>query len=417
MNAEQQDRSLRYYTLYIMGISCYGWAPLFFLYISKHCTLTEVLELESIYYITVFLLEVPSGYFSDVFGRRKTLILSTLALALSYATFALGQSYTTFILAQILLAMGISFNSGTDTSLHLALLHDTNRANEYGPREAKLATRGLMTSAFAALSGGLLGIFDMRLAYLLSALGALLGFYAAFRIKEPEHTEHATSIRDNLTTCIKLIKQPQLRWLFAFASVAIVLNHIPYEFYQPYIRNLGTKIFNYNTDTYATLWTGIHLMGVQLTASWMASRSSALSQRFGAQKFLLATMLLQVLLIGIMGVFEHAFVVILLLARAWPGAFQKAPLRAHITPLLPRRVSATYLSMQSLTGRLAFGGTLLLLSLTPEVLALFTDNYVNTQKTNLPAILMTATGLSLCFFLFLVVFALKDRLEQSTEAT
>jgi hypothetical protein len=39
------------------------------------------------------------------------------------------------------------------------------------------------------------------------------------------------------------------------------------------------------------------------------------------------------------------------------------PLRGAVTPQLPRSLRATYLSMQSLLGRLAFSGTLLLLSL------------------------------------------------------
>ena len=48
--------------------------------------------------------------------------------------------------------------------------------------------------------------------------------------------------------------------------------------------------------------------------------------------------------------------------RMYPKADGEPPLRAAITPRLPQSLRATYLSMQSLVGRLAFAGTLLLLS-------------------------------------------------------
>jgi MFS family permease len=38
--------------------------------------MSRVLRLEAIYYIAVVILEVPSGYFSDRFGRRQTLLIA-----------------------------------------------------------------------------------------------------------------------------------------------------------------------------------------------------------------------------------------------------------------------------------------------------------------------------------------------------
>ena len=38
-----------------------------------------VLRLEAIYYVAVVVLEVPSGFFSDVVGRKPTLLISSLA--------------------------------------------------------------------------------------------------------------------------------------------------------------------------------------------------------------------------------------------------------------------------------------------------------------------------------------------------
>jgi len=45
---------------------------IFFLFFKAHLEIKIVLLLEAIYYISVVLLEVPSGYFSDRIGRKIT---------------------------------------------------------------------------------------------------------------------------------------------------------------------------------------------------------------------------------------------------------------------------------------------------------------------------------------------------------
>ena len=63
-----------------------------------------------------------------------------------------------------------------------------------------------------------------------------------------------------------------------------------------------------------------------------------------------------------MGWLLHEVVLLLILARSLPAAIMLPPLRGAVTPQLPRSLRATYLSLQSLLGRLAFSGTLLLLA-------------------------------------------------------
>ena len=125
------ERNVRLYPLYQGLLNSYFWLPVFFLYFSEKLSLGQVLRLEAIYYATVVLLEVPSGYFSDTVGRRRTLILSSAALATSYALFFLGSTFAFFAVAQVFLAAGLAFNSGTDTALHFDSLSAIGRASEY----------------------------------------------------------------------------------------------------------------------------------------------------------------------------------------------------------------------------------------------------------------------------------------------
>ena len=84
---EGLEANLRACTLYLVGRESYFWMPVFFLYFGAHLPVAKVLLLEAVYYIAVVVLEVPSGWASDRFGRKPTLVLSSLALLVSYLLF------------------------------------------------------------------------------------------------------------------------------------------------------------------------------------------------------------------------------------------------------------------------------------------------------------------------------------------
>ncbi len=251
-------RNLRLYPWYVAGGSFFAWIPVFFLYFSTHVTLTEVLALEAIYYASVVLLEVPSGYFSDRVGRSPTLIISAAGLVAAYATFGLASSFVALACAQVLLAAGLAFNSGTDTSFHLATLEELGEADRYADREAKLVSLTFAVGGAAAVAGGAIALIDIRFAYGLSLLGAAVALVAALAFAPVARAsdEASASLVDSLRGCVDLAMTPRLGWFFAAAVVATVINHIPYEFYQPYLERLEDTPWDAGTTP---LVAGLHL--------------------------------------------------------------------------------------------------------------------------------------------------------------
>jgi MFS family permease len=364
------ERTVRLYPAYVFLTNTYFWLPVFILFFLQHLPLKQVLLLEAIYYAGVVILEVPSGYFSDRIGRRPTLMISSLALCVAYSFFLTSSSFLPFAFGQLALATGLSFKSGTDTSLHFDALASLERDDEFGDREARVSKLSFYASAVGALMGGAIGLYDPRMAYLLSFGAALGAFCIVLMMAEPHVLQktlvHASGFFAQLRGVVEHLKHPVLRYVFAFYVFMTILNHIPYEFYQPYIDQLVVAAeLNSNMTP---LWTGIHTAVAMLVASWFAGVSIQLKDRLGLKAVFVLAAGLQTIIIGAMAAFTSWFIAFLILARSTPRALMTAPINAAVAPLLHQDERATYFSFQSLIGRLAFSLTLVAFSVSSTFL-------------------------------------------------
>ena len=354
-------RSVRLYPIYAPLTQAYFWLPIFFLYFNQHMPIEQVLRLEAIYYAAVVILEVPSGYLSDTLGRRLTLLISAVSAIFAYALFFSGGSFGVFALAQIGLAASMAFRSGTDTSFHYDLLKCLGREDAYPQREARITRNVFIASAGAALLGGLGSIYALRVAYGFSFLTACVAFVLVLLFAEPDRESspasggQASGFFSQIRACLAYLSQPVLGWLMLFSVFMTVINHIPYEFYQPYIQLLGAQAST-------PLLTGLHTALTMGIAAWFAKQSIRLRDHFGIRSALMLSAGVQVVLISMMGFFFHPVVALLLAFRSVPRALMIAPLNAATVPRLQQYHRATYLSIQSLIGRLSFSLCLALLA-------------------------------------------------------
>ncbi|MEE9293903.1 MAG: hypothetical protein V3W34_02915, partial [Phycisphaerae bacterium] len=139
-----------------------------------------------------------------------------------------------------------------------------------------------------------------------------------------------------------------------------VLNHVPYEFYQPYIKLISDDLLAPAAPAPAVA--GLHMAVAMLIGAYAAARSIRVRDRVGVGPTLLLSGALQTALIAVMAVALQAWIIPLVLLRVAPRGLMTAPLNAAVTPRVPQAQRATYLSIQSLAGRLSFAALLLGLS-------------------------------------------------------
>ena len=101
---------------------------LFFL--EKGLTFFQIGLLIGVREICINLLEVPSGAWADVYGRRRAMLVSFAAYICAFAGFAATSSIGWFFLAMVLYAFGDAFRSGTHKAMIFHWLETQNRVSE-----------------------------------------------------------------------------------------------------------------------------------------------------------------------------------------------------------------------------------------------------------------------------------------------
>jgi MFS family permease len=331
----------------------------YFLFFNSKLDLADVLYLASIYFASVVVIEVPSGWFSDAFGRKKTLVTASIFLCIAYGLFIFADTFSHFVIAQMFLAAGIAFNSGSDTSLLLETTQALENEEAYGPCEAKAMKFNFLGTASAAVLGGLASIPDYRGAYVLSLIGGIGLLFITLNFKEPlqNKKEDRVNFVKQIYSCFGLLRNMRLLWLSIFAIFMIVINHIPYEFYQPYIEELAKE---YDAIKLTPFLSSVHLTLTMLAASWIAARSIRIKNKIGTGATLLSAAGLQIAMMAIMHFFVSIPAAIATLLRSCPRALMTAPLNVAVAPSVPTSKRATFLSLQSLFGRLGYSATLAL---------------------------------------------------------
>ncbi len=393
----EAQKNLKNYPKFYIFFHAYAWASVFFLYFLENLPIEQVLLLESVYYIAAVFFEVPSGYFSDRIGRKPTLIIATLAQIIAYSLFLVGGHFYVFFLAQLFFAIAYTFASGTDQSFYFESVTQTEgKASSYGQLEARLMKKAMLFRSFSQLMAGVLSVLTLKFGYLVSLLYALTAFFYATKFNELNTADKTKeSFAKQLKNSFKYWKNPLLQWVAFFVLIFQISTHFPYEFFQKYIDllNLGT-LETYKGYSLTTVVTGAVASSAIFIAAFVAGKSINIKNKIGFKNTMILSVAITALILFGMSYFLRSWVLLLILMRSMPSALSRAPMSAEISPLIATSERATFMSVNSLIGRLGYGLTLVLLS---YVVSGNPDNWSTLSYLNKIGFIIAVSGLFILF--------------------
>ena len=174
--------------LYLIKIS--KWFMLFMPYIvpfykDNGLDMHQIMVLQAIYSFSIIALEIPSGYFADVIGRRRTLILGVILGTIGMGMYSISYGFMGFLIAELVLGFGQSFISGADSALLYDSLLDNHKEKDYIKYEGRMVSVGNIAEAAAGIAGGLLALISLRTNYYVQTGVALLAIPVAISLMDP----------------------------------------------------------------------------------------------------------------------------------------------------------------------------------------------------------------------------------------
>ena len=204
--------------------------PVLTLVLCSHgASLSTVPVFLGIFAVTVMVLEVPSGVFADLKGRKNTFLMSHIFIWLSFFTIFMGNSPLFLAVGNVFLGMGRAFGSGSMEALEIDQYIEKNGKTHLPEINSLLAKLDNFGLAAGALLGGYLGYVDsdysLNLISLLLAEAVLI-FMAVFFVKE-ERTERKKTEQNLLTGFSGMLKSIKAsRILCAVCGMAAVLGFL-----------------------------------------------------------------------------------------------------------------------------------------------------------------------------------------------
>ncbi|HOS85405.1 MAG TPA: MFS transporter [Bacteroidales bacterium] len=159
-------------------------------YAENNLSAFQLFIIQAGYSLSSAVFEIPSGYFADVVGRRKTLIIGSCMGALGFIIYSLSGSFLAFLCAEIIMGIGQSFISGTDSAMLYDSVQHTKKKDAYLKYEGRITSLGGFAETGAALLGGIIAsVTSLHSVFVVQACIAGLAIPAALLLQEPPRTK------------------------------------------------------------------------------------------------------------------------------------------------------------------------------------------------------------------------------------
>jgi len=171
----------------------------------------DIYLLQGVYSFSVALFEVPSGYMADIIGRRTSLVIGSFLGTIGFAVLAASSTFSGFLTAEIILGLGGSFISGSDSALLFDSLAETKREHYYLRYEGRITALGSLAETVAAIGGGIIAAWlSYRAVYVSQTIIASIAIPASLMIIEPDRQ--------------RLLSRPSFRQILKISQYALFKN-------------------------------------------------------------------------------------------------------------------------------------------------------------------------------------------------
>jgi len=170
-----------------------------------------------IWSILWFILEVPSWYFSDIFGHKKTLIVAKIWFLLSTVFFIIWWDWWIFMIGSILMAFGFAFESGAKSALLHETLSEFGHDNDFTKIESKMNGNVSLLSMLLIIIIPFSTEISYRMPFIFSLILDCVWLFISFSLFQPKKIIEEEK-NQNIIQVAKSIKWTNIAVVMVFVA-------------------------------------------------------------------------------------------------------------------------------------------------------------------------------------------------------
>lgn len=344
----QKKIIVQYYVLSFMfnagGIALISAVYATFL-LGKGLNLLEINLLNTIFFLTMFVCEIPTGAFADIFGRKNSFLVSCGLLSLSLFIYGNSESFAAIAIAEMIGAFGSTFESGAFQSWLVDSLKHHGYEGECRPIFGRAGLVNQIANGSGAVAGSYLAVYNPSLPWFAASIGlALTGLIAYLVMKEEYFEKRAFSwkkglafMRETTISSIKYgINERTVRFILVVTGLQIMLIQGLNMYWQPFFKGLTLSEKNF----------GFIFVGIMTSSAIGAFLASKLKGR--EKTVIVMTQIISgALIIGAALTRNLPLAILLFLLHEIPRGLWKPVLDSYLHDRIPSKERATVVSFCS----------------------------------------------------------------------
>ena len=172
--------------------------------------------------VTSFLFEIPSGYFADRLGHKRSLVIAKVLMLCSTFTFIVSHAVVGYVLGSVLMSLSVALTSGTQS----AFLHNTlivlGKERSFVKVSSRLLGDASLVSAGLIIALPFLTVYGLVVPLLVNFLFDIAGLFVAVSlVSPPQRYAHERLSWTNMRNSLQGLFAPGF-WPFAVFTGVIV---------------------------------------------------------------------------------------------------------------------------------------------------------------------------------------------------
>lgn len=308
--------------------------------------LSKFLLLQGVFTFMWVLAEIPTGYLSDRWSRRNTIIVGCIFYCIGGLLYCVGTQFWHFFLVQVLMAIGVSLHSGTTDALTYETLHEIGETGKFRKICGQQAIVQWVSLAIAGLFGAFIAHYSLRAAVISMVPFFFIGLLISLALREPKKHQIEHTVPTKMLDIWKdtMLHNKTLRNIICFFSITAAMTFCLVWFTQPYQEAVGMPLYLFGISN------AVFMIGLVL-----ATKSVHVLEKYMDDRTFLVA--IAIIVLGMFGILALPIswwgMLALLVGRSTYGAL--SPLTTDmINRVTSSERRATVLSIRSFTYNLTF---------------------------------------------------------------